>query len=94
MQGVSVKQLADKFGLKCFTPGVDISNRMITTSDVNRPALELTGFFEHFTPERVQVVGMVEHSYLEQLDTKTRAERYNQLLERNPRDLTPDRIER
>ena len=80
MQGVSVQQLADKMDLKCFTPSVNLSERIITTSDVNRPALELTGFFEHFAKERMQVIGTVEHAYLEYLDPEARAECYRRLL--------------
>lgn len=80
MQGVSVQQLSDKMGLVNFTPCVDLTTRMITTSEVNRPALELTGFFEHFAEERIQVVGMVEHSYLEQLEPQARKECYCKLL--------------
>lgn len=83
MQGVSVQQLADKMNLTCFTPCVDLNCRMITTSDVNRPALELAGYFEHFAEERVQIIGKVEHSYLEHLSEETRSERYKQLLGHN-----------
>ena len=83
MNGVSVQQLVDRMGLTCFTPCVNMSDRMITTSDVNRPALELAGFFDHFARERVQVIGMVEHSYLEQLEPEVRKERYRQLFSYN-----------
>lgn len=83
MKGVSVQQLVDRMGLTCFTPCVNMSDRMITTSDVNRPALELAGFFDHFARERVQVIGMVEHSYLEQLEPEVRKERYRQLFSYN-----------
>ena len=81
MQGVSVQQFADKMRLTCFTPCVDMTKRFIAKSDVNRPALELTGFFEHFAKERVQVIGMVEHSYLENLPQELRYQRYAQLLD-------------
>ena len=37
---------------------------MITTSEVNRPALQLAGFYEHFSKDRVQIIGHVEESYL------------------------------
>ena len=83
MKGVSVQQLVDRMGLTCFTPCVNMSDRMITTSDVNRPALELAGFFDHFARDRVQVIGMVEHSYLEQLEPEVRKERYRQLFSYN-----------
>ena len=36
--------------------------------DVNRPALQLSGYFEHFEQSRVQIIGTVEYTYLQQLD--------------------------
>lgn len=81
MQGVSVMEFAEKMKLTCFTPCVDMEKRMITTSDVNRPALELAGFFEHFAKERVQIIGKVEHAYVEQLPEEQRFERYAALLD-------------
>lgn len=83
MQGVTVQQFAEKMNLTCFNPCVDMSKRLITTSDVNRPALELTGYFEHFAKERIQVIGMVEHSYLEHLPMDQRSICYTRLLERD-----------
>ncbi len=81
MQGVSVAEFAEKMELTCYTECVDMRNRMITTSDVNRPALELAGFFEHFARERVQIIGMVEHAYVEQLPKEQRVARYAALLD-------------
>lgn len=83
MHGVSVSQFADKMKLTNYTPCVDLKKRIITTADVNRPALELTGFFEHFTKERIQIIGMVEHAYLEHLPQELRYERYAQLLDKD-----------
>ena len=80
MQGVSVQQLAEKMKFKCFTPCVDMSKRMITTPEINRPALELAGYFEHFAEERIQIIGMVEYSYLETLSEEDREDRYRKLL--------------
>lgn len=80
MQGVSVQQLVDKMKFRCFTPCVNMEKRLITTAEVNRPALELAGYFEHFAEERIQIIGMVEHSYLETLSPELRMERYRQLL--------------
>lgn len=80
MQGVSVQKIADKMDLKCFTPTVDMENRMIMTSEVNRPGLELTGFFEHFVEDRVQTIGMVEYAYLTCMSPERKLQIYNQLL--------------
>lgn len=47
---------------------------MIETADLNRPGLQITGFFDYFDPKRIQVFGMVENTYLA---TLTSEERYN-----------------
>ena len=49
------------------TPDVDISKIRITLPEINRPALQLTGYFDHFDSKRVQIIGYVEYTYLEHL---------------------------
>ena len=44
----------------------------IVTPDINRPALQLTGYYEHFPNERVQIIGHVEFSYLQHLPGEER----------------------
>ena len=51
--------------LECLTPDVDISKIKITQSDINRPALQLAGFFDYFDHHRVQIIGHVENTYME-----------------------------
>ena len=51
--------------LTLLNPEVDVDKVEIRQSDVNRPALQLAGFFEHFDFERLQIVGMVESAYVE-----------------------------
>ena len=36
--------------------------------DINRPALQLAGFFDHFDCERIQLIGYVEYTYLQTLE--------------------------
>ena len=57
---VELTKIAKSMELKNLTPDVDISSIVVTTPDINRPALQLTGYFEHFASERVQIVGYVE----------------------------------
>ena len=64
MKGLRVKEAAEYLNLRSFFETDDFEERMITTSEVNRPGLELAGFFEHFAGDRMQVIGMVETSYL------------------------------
>ena len=57
---------------------IDISSTVVTTPDINRPALQLTGYFEHFASERVQIVGYVEFTYLEHMTRNQRVHAYEQ----------------
>ncbi len=52
----------------------------ITVADVNRPSLQLAGFFEYFDPNRIQVIGKVEYTYLEGLSSKKRTEALEHLF--------------
>lgn len=52
----------------------------ITTSDVNRPGLQFSGFYEHFAYERVQIIGKVETTFIEQLPDDVLAERADRFL--------------
>ena len=57
MHGVTIAEVIEKFKLKNMTPEIDAEKIVLTHPDVNRPALQLTGFFDHFDRERVQIIG-------------------------------------
>ena len=73
---VSVTELIEKEGLKNLTPDVDTDHKYITIPDVNRPALQLAGFFDQFDSERVQIIGNVETAYLMTFDAPERRAKY------------------
>lgn len=49
MYTVDLQDCIDKMDLECLTPDVDVSKIKITQSDINRPALQLAGFFDYLT---------------------------------------------
>ena len=53
---------------------------MIKTAEINRPALQLTGYLEHFANERVQIIGYVEYTYLMQLNEEERRFKYERFI--------------
>ena len=57
---VKLSKIMEPLKLTLLNPEVDVDKVEIRQSDVNRPALQLAGFFEHFDYERLQIVGMVE----------------------------------
>ena len=80
MSSVALSKLVEKLDLKNVTPEVDISHIRITTPEITRPALQLAGYFAHFAYERVQVVGYVEYTYLENESREKKLAIYEQFL--------------
>ena len=66
--------------LKNLTPVVELNDKEVEVPDINRPALQLSGYFEHFDSERVQIIGYVEYTFLEKLDMEKKKEVYKTLL--------------
>ena len=63
-QGAKLSKIAEFLELKNFTEDIDLTERYVKIKDINRPALQLNGFFEHFQSDRIQLIGMVEWAYL------------------------------
>ena len=70
--------------LKVLYSPCDPDNIPITRSEINRPALPLTGFFDCFEADRIQIVGITEHAYLKELGEQERRERIRALLSKKP----------
>lgn len=56
------------------------SHTVIETMEVNRPGLQIAGFFDYFDPKRIQIFGMVENTYLSGLTEEERYKRIDALL--------------
>ncbi len=98
MPSVSMTSVIERMNLKNLTPQIDISTRKLTQPDINRPALQLTGFFEHFDASRAEIIGFVEYSYMRLMSQERKEEVFSQLLSCNIpcvifcRNLQPDPI--
>ena len=68
MYKVKLTEVIKKMELKKLLPDIDTDSINISQSAVNRIALQLAGFFEHFDSDRIQVIGNVEYAYLEKID--------------------------
>ena len=75
---VRLGRIVKEFMLEKLVYSPEFDNIMITSTDINRPGLQLDGFFEYFGNERVQVIGKVEMTYLERMSSQ---QRYNSLFE-------------
>lgn len=65
MYTVALESFVEKMKVKNLTPNVKLEGRQITQADINRPALQLAGFFDYFDHHRIQIIGQVEHTYME-----------------------------
>ena len=76
---VPVQDFVRALNLQVLTPG-DKELLSVKNSDINRPGIQLAGFWDHFAFERPQIIGKVEMTYLYSLDAETRAERLRQFF--------------
>ncbi|MDE5737543.1 MAG: HPr(Ser) kinase/phosphatase [Oscillospiraceae bacterium] len=77
---ISLQKIIDEFKLEViYTPKAP-AELLIDENDVNRPGLQLMGFYEYFNPERIQIIGKMEFAYLSTIDEKTRRERLELLF--------------
>ena len=77
---VPLKKLVDEFRLDIAYASTDFESIRITVEDVARPGLQLAGFFDHYEPMRLQVMGNVEMSYMAKLSPGERAAVYDRLF--------------
>ena len=77
---VKLSKVIQKMNLVNLTPQKDVSGIWLNLPDVNRPALQLTGFFEHFDSERVQIIGYVEYTFLEKMTDEVKKKKIYETL--------------
>lgn len=83
LYSVKLGKLIQEFNLEVLRGAEGYEDRPIRTENVNRPGLQLTGFFDYFDPKRLQVIGRVETTYLTGLSSDERLLRFDQLLSQN-----------
>ena len=98
MASVKLSEIIEHEKLENLTPEIDIKDIKVTQPDINRPALQMAGYFEHFETTRLQIIGYVEYSYMESLPEERQREILEILLN-NPmpgvifcRELQPNKL--
>ena len=98
MASVKLSKVIEKMKLENLTPNINIENIRVTQPDINRPALQMAGFFAHFDATRIQIIGFVEYTYMEGMSDEQKEEVYTKLLSFDIpaivycRDLKPDEL--
>ncbi len=80
MDTVSIRRLVDHQELKILTCEERMDDIRITQSDINRPALQLAGFFDYFDHHRVQIIGQVEYTFMEKQGIEKSTEMMEQIM--------------
>ena len=95
---VPLTTIVKEFELQVVHAATDYESIQITVEDVARPGMQLAGYFEHFDPMRLQVLGNVEMSYLSKLSTQDRSRILDRLFSYKfpalliTRNIPPDEI--
>ena len=79
--GVKLPELVKQLGLAVVNKGEDFETALVGIKDVNRPALQLLGYFDYFDERRLQVIGMAETKMLEGLAPELREKSFSRLFE-------------
>lgn len=77
---VPLTKLVDEFKLEIVHASTDFSSIRITVADVARPGLQLAGYFDHYEPMRLQLMGNVEMSYVSKMATIDRTTIFDRLF--------------
>jgi len=98
MASISLTKVIEKMKMENLTPDVDIKHVKVIQPDINRPALQLAGYVEHYESTRLQILGFVEYTYMMSLSEESKRNAYeNVIREGCPgfvfcRDLEPDEM--
>ena len=78
---VLLKTIAEEHNLKILHASKDYDTARIVTYDVNRPAMQLAGFYNYFDPKRIQIIGRVESTYLDTLSDADRLAAFERFMQ-------------
>ena len=81
---VRLRRVAEDMRLEIAYKAPDYNEKLVEITAVNRPGLQLVGFYDYFDPRRIQVLGIVETTYLQSLSDEARMKSLDDLLSRRP----------
>lgn len=80
---VKLSEVINEFELEILYQGKNPDEIKLCVSNVDRPGLQLMGYFTHFDCQRIQLIGNMEYGYLQNLTSEERRERFDQLFAHN-----------
>lgn len=82
MAPVTLRHIIKEFKLEEVVKAGNPDEIFISVADVTRPGLQLAGYFDHFGPDRIQLIGNMETAYLEKLTPEDRLHKVDALFEK------------
>lgn len=79
---VSLQKIIDEFSLEIIHKSEGMEDVLVCNNELNRPSLQMAGFFDYFDNTRIQVIGRVETSYLEQMTNESRYDALEKFFEK------------
>ncbi len=79
--GIHIQELVDQMNMSIVNKGSDFDTALVGIKDVNRPALQLLGYFDYFDERRLQVIGMAEFKMLEGMESEERTSSFSNLFQ-------------
>ena len=83
MFNINLSKVIEEFSLEKIYSASNMDEVKIDTPELNRPALQIAGFYDYFDPKRIQILGKVEITYLEQFGREKRYELMDKLFATN-----------
>ena len=81
---VSLAKIIDEFKLETvYLPDLP-ENIQVTSTGINRPGLQMVGFYDHYEATRLQIIGKVENLFVEQMDPEERRLRLEDFFKSRP----------
>jgi HPr kinase/phosphorylase len=77
---VPLKTIVQEMNLEILHLSKNYDTAVLSMADVNRPAMQLTGFYNYFDPKRMQVIGRVESTYLDTLSHEERLNAFDRFM--------------
>ncbi len=81
---VSLEKIMEEFSLETiFLPG-NAADVLIATAEINRPGLQMAGYYEFFDADRIQIIGISEDSFLKRFTEEKAVARLEEFFSKKP----------
>lgn len=81
---VSLEKIVKELQMEVIYTPIDTSEIFVTSPNVNRPGIELTGFLEFYSPDRLMLLGNTEYAYLKRFGSEQITYVLNNILQKKP----------